>query len=119
MFTRGADSLKRAVESFSTTLYEGAVQPSDICLSLLSNSTNRHVIVCRCLSPQGCDFQKLLLKIWLVLRQKKTEETFAMVLSLQGLYNSFICLLNKYIHTIYTHCKGLTNVTFEESYLLA
>lgn len=81
--------------------------------------TDRHVTVCTSLSTQVCDFLKLRLKIWLVLEGdfvKKNGETLTMVLSLQGLYNSFICLLNKYTRM---DCKGLTNVTFQESYLLA
>jgi len=38
VFTRGVDGLKRVVESFSTTLHEDAVQPSDACLCLLATA---------------------------------------------------------------------------------
>lgn len=61
IFTRRVDSLKRVVESFSTTLYEDAMQPSDACLHLLSNSIYklRHVILHIYLSTYVCDFQKM------------------------------------------------------------
>lgn len=93
------------------------MQAGDVCLSLSSNSIHRHVIVSMSLSTQVCDFLKLRLKIWLVLEGdfvKKNGETLTMVLSLQGLYNSFICLLNKYT---LMDCKGLTNVTFPRELL--
>lgn len=89
IFTRGVDSLKRAVESFSTILYEGAVQPGDVCLSLPSNSIHKQT--------HDCVYVPVYTGMWLseITSEnlacargsvKKNGETFTMGLSLQGLY---------------------------------
>lgn len=76
----------------------------------------RHVIVCYVPVYTGKKLSETTSENLACAKIGKNEETFAMVLSLQGLYNFFICLLNKYTHT---DCIGLTNVTFQDSSLLA